>query len=53
MRKTLILAGSVAVSSLFGWAGSAFGPMTGFLLGTVGGGIGMYAGARLATHFGA
>lgn len=53
MRKTLSLTGSVAISSLLGWAGSQYGIMTGFMLGTVGSGLGMYAGYRLAKHLGA
>jgi len=53
MKKLLVMVGSIAVSSLLGWAGSDFGVMTSFILGTVGGGIGMYAGARLADHLGA
>lgn len=53
MRKTLALVGSVAVSSLLGWVGGRYGIMTGFLLGTVGMGVGMYAGARLAERLGA
>ena len=50
MRKTLSMVGSIAVSGLLGWAGSRFGIMTGFLLGTVGTGLGMYCGRRLAEH---
>lgn len=50
MRKTLSMVGSVAVSGLLGWAGSHYGIMTGFLLGTVGTGLGMYCGRRLAEH---
>lgn len=53
MKKLLVMVSSVLVSSLFGWAGSEFGVMTGFMLGTIGGGLGMYAGARLADHLGA
>ena len=53
MKKLLVLTGSIAVSSMLGWAGSEFGLMTSFILGTIGGGIGMYAGARLADHLGA
>ena len=48
MRKTLSLVGSVAVSSVLGWVGSKFGIMTGFMLGTVGTGLGMYVGYKLA-----
>ncbi|HYW50796.1 MAG TPA: hypothetical protein VE861_09330 [Gemmatimonadaceae bacterium] len=50
MRKTLSVAGSVAVGSLFGWIGSQFGIMTGFMLGMVGTGVGIYAGQRLAAR---
>lgn len=50
MRKTLSLAGSVAVSSLLGWLGSKAGIMTGFMLGAIGTGLGMYAGYRLARY---
>jgi hypothetical protein len=52
MRKTLAVVGSVAVSSLFGWLGSQYGLMTGFMLGMIGTGVGMYAGYRLAEHLG-
>ena len=48
MRRTLSIVGSFVVSSIFGWAGAKYGIMTGFMLGTVGGGIGMYAGFKLA-----
>lgn len=50
VKKILSLAGSVLVSSLLGWAGGQYGMMTGFMLGTVGTGLGMYAGYRLAVH---
>ncbi len=50
MRKTLSMVGSVAVSSILGWAGAKVGIMTGFMLGTIGGGLGMYAGYRLAAY---
>jgi hypothetical protein len=50
MRKTLSVVGSVAVSSLLGWVGGEFGIMTGFILGTIGSGIGMYAGYKLAAR---
>lgn len=53
MKKTLSMVGSVAGSSLLGWAGSPFGLMTSFMLGMVGTGLGMYAGYRLAQHLGA
>lgn len=53
MRKTLAVVGSVAVSSLLGWLGSQYGLMTGFMLGMVGTGLGMYAGYRLAAYLGA
>lgn len=53
MKKTLVMVGSVAGSSLFGWLGGSFGLMTGFMLGMLGTGLGMYAGARLAAHLGA
>ena len=48
MRKIFAAIGSIAASSLFGWAGSGFGIMTSFMLGMVGTGIGMYAGYKLA-----
>ena len=47
------MVGSVAVSSILGWAGAKVGIMTGFMLGTIGTGIGMYAGYKLAEHLGA
>ncbi len=53
MRKTLSVAGSVVVSSLLGWAGSRYGIMTGFMLATIGTGLGMYCGRRLADRLGA
>jgi hypothetical protein len=52
MRKTLALVGSVAGSSLLGWVGARYGLMTGFMLGMVGTGLGMYGGSRLARHLG-
>lgn len=52
MRKLFALIGSVVLSTLFGIAGSTFGIMTGFMLGMVGTGVGMYAGARLADRLG-
>lgn len=48
MRKIFAAIGSVAISSLLGWAGSGFGIMTSFMLGMLGTGIGMYAGYKLA-----
>ncbi|MCC7055049.1 MAG: hypothetical protein IT355_17380 [Gemmatimonadaceae bacterium] len=48
LRKLLALVGSVVVSSILGWAGSKAGMMTGFMLGMVGTGLGMYAGYKLA-----
>jgi hypothetical protein len=47
------MVGSVAASSILGWVGSKFGIMTGFMLGMVGTGLGMYAGYKLAEHLGA
>lgn len=52
MRKTLSLVGSVALSSLFGMAGARIGIMTGFVLGMIGTGLGMYAGYRIAARLG-
>ena len=52
MRKTFSLVGSVVLSSALGWAGSEYGIMTGFMLGMVGTGLGMYAGFRLAAYLG-
>lgn len=46
------IAGSFVLSSAFGWLGSRFGMMTGFMLGMVGTGLGMYAGSRLADRLG-
>jgi len=48
MKRIFSVVGSIAVSSLLGWAGAKVGIMTGFMLGTVGTGIGMYAGYNLA-----
>jgi hypothetical protein len=53
MRKLLAFVGSVIVSTAFGLAGARIGIMTGFMLGMVGSGLGMYAGARLAARLGA
>jgi hypothetical protein len=50
MRKTLTLMLSVACSALFGWIGAKVGIMTGVMLGSVGTGVGMYAGGRLARY---
>lgn len=44
------MVGSVAFSAVFGWVGSQFGLMTGFMLGMVGTGLGIYVGFRLAAH---
>ena len=52
MRKTLSIAGSFVLSSALGWIGSDYGIMTGFILGMVGTGLGMYAGYRVAEKLG-
>ena len=52
MRKMLSIVGSVTLSSALGWIGSEYGIMTGFMLGMVGTGLGMYAGYRLAAWLG-
>ncbi|MES3033568.1 MAG: hypothetical protein V4813_06175 [Gemmatimonadota bacterium] len=52
MRQTLAVAGSVAFSSLLGWAGSRYGIMTGVFLGSIGTGLGLYCGRRLADRLG-
>lgn len=52
MRKLFAGVGSVALSTVFGLAGSQVGIMTGFLLGMVGTGLGMYAGYKLAERLG-
>ena len=52
MRKTLAIVGSVALSSLLGLLGARIGTMTGFMLGMVGTGLGMYVGRRLAARLG-
>ncbi len=52
MRKLLAIVGSVIGSTLLGLAGARLGIMTGFMLGMVGTGVGMYAGARLAERLG-
>ena len=46
MTALLAGIGSLVGSILFGWAGSLIGPVTGFLLGTVGGGVGLYYGRK-------
>lgn len=48
LRRVLSITGSVVGSSLLGWAGAKVGFMTGFMLGSVGTGIGMYGGYKLA-----
>jgi len=48
----LSIVGSVTLSSALGWIGSEYGIMTGFMLGMVGTGLGMYAGYRLAAWLG-
>jgi hypothetical protein len=53
MRTLLIIVGSIVVSSAFGLAGARFGLMTSYILGTIGGGVGMYAGRALAIRLGA
>jgi hypothetical protein len=53
MRKLLAITGSVIVSTVFGLAGARVSVMTGFMLGMIGTGVGMYAGTRLAERLGA
>lgn len=48
LRKVLSLTGSVVGSSLLGWVGGKAGLMTGFMLGMVGTGLGIYGGYKLA-----
>jgi hypothetical protein len=50
MRRFLTITGSVVFSTVFGLAGARVGIMTGFMLGMVGTGLGMYAGRKLATR---
>lgn len=51
MKKLLVAIVSTVVSTI-GWAiGAKFGIMTAFMLGMVGLGLGIYAGARLAERW--
>jgi hypothetical protein len=53
MRKFLVIVCSLVLSAAFGMAGAKFGLMTSYVLGTIGGGVGMYTGRALAIRFGA
>ena len=48
MKKLMGGLGSFVVASLFGWAGSGIGFMTGIMFGFVGSGVGLYLGRKLA-----
>ncbi|MFL5605565.1 MAG: hypothetical protein ACJ8AD_03885 [Gemmatimonadaceae bacterium] len=51
MSKTFKIIGSVVGSMLGGWLGARMGIMTGFFLSTVGMGVGIYAGSRIAAYY--
>jgi hypothetical protein len=52
MSKLLGFTGAMLGSGLGWWAGSTVGLMTAFILSVVGTGVGLYAGRRLADHYG-
>ncbi len=47
MRMIFALIGSFAAGGVGGWLGDLYGPVSGFLLGTVASGFGFYYGRRL------
>jgi uncharacterized protein YcfJ len=51
MNKTFKIIGSLVGSLAGGWLGARMGVMTGFFLSTIGMGVGIYAGSRLAAHY--
>ncbi|HKH82494.1 MAG TPA: hypothetical protein VKA25_02290 [Gemmatimonadales bacterium] len=51
MEKVLGFLGASAVGAAGWWAGERVGFMTAFLLSTVGSGIGLYYGRRLAREY--
>jgi uncharacterized protein YcfJ len=51
MSKTFKIIGSLIGSVVGGWLGARAGIMTGFFLSTIGMGVGIYAGSRLAAHY--
>lgn len=50
--KIMILLGSTIGSSIGWWIGSFDGTMMAFFVSTIGTGFGIWAGRRLAIHFG-
>jgi uncharacterized membrane protein YbhN (UPF0104 family) len=52
MSKLLAFTGATLGGALGWWAGSAVGLMSAFILNMVGTGVGLYAGRRLADHYG-
>lgn len=51
MSKLFKIVGSVVGSALGGWLGARAGIMTAFFLSTIGMGVGIYAGSRIADHY--
>lgn len=52
MRKLLIFVGAMVGSTIGWYLGAAIGTMTAFIVSTIASGAGMYAGAKVAQHYG-
>ncbi|MBC7791418.1 MAG: hypothetical protein H7Z74_15845 [Anaerolineae bacterium] len=52
MNKIIAILGSMVGGYAGWWAGAFVGTMTAFFLSVIGTGLGVYAGRRLAQHFG-
>jgi ABC-type dipeptide/oligopeptide/nickel transport system permease subunit len=53
MKRMVAWTLSTILSGLLGWAGMRYSLMTGFILGMIGTGLGLFLGARLAERWGA
>ena len=51
MKKLLAFVGATLVSSVGWWLGAKVGLVTAVMASAVGTGVGMYAGARVASHY--
>jgi hypothetical protein len=52
MSKLLGFVGATLVGALGWWLGSAVGLMTAFIVSTIGTGVGVYLGRKIADHYG-
>ena len=52
MRKLLIFVGAMVGSTIGWYLGAAIDTMTAFIVSTIASGAGMYAGAKVAQHYG-